>query len=408
MGLHPFVWSLVGWLLCGSVLLSAQSRRDLEDKRRDLQREISATNELLETNQRNQTAALNRYLTLQSQIKRRRELIQTLRTEIEYAERSIGRSSEVVEALKRDVVLLREEYGEALRVAYRKKLQRSNWLFLLSAGSLNEGFRRWQYLRQYDRNRRRQAQLIVETQRMLNGKMREREARRQEQKILLSEQEQQTVLLAAELRTKNDLLRELEANEDELRAELETQRAEREQLSTAIEREIRAALPRRRAAERDPGAVARANDRPPEGTTDDYDLTEDFLGKFGQLPSPVTNGAVIRYFGEQSHPTLPYIKLQNNGIDIQTGTGEEVRAVLEGKVIGVQDVPAGGKMVLVRHGEFFTVYSNLSRVFVKKNERVQSRQKLGLVATDRRSGTAELHFEVWRNKVRLNPIEWLE
>ena len=399
-----------GLLLVLLLLVSSafgQTRKELEAKRRALQREIAVTNELLEKNQQNRTAALNRYITLQKQIKRRRELIETLRTEIDYAERSIGRAGEVTKALQRDVELLREEYGEALRVAYRKKLQRSNWLLLYSAGSLNEGFRRWQYLRQYDRNRRRQAELIAETQQMLNGKIREREAKRQEQKLLLAEQENQTVLLAAEMKTKNRLLEELKENEGTLRADLEAKNAANEQLSAAIETEIRKALPLRRKRQTDRTAVTRANERPLDNSTMDYDLTSDFVSKKGKLPYPVRSGMVVRRYGEQAHPTLRNIQMPSNGIDIQTSIGEEARAIFEGRVLSVQDVPTGGKMVLLRHGEFFSVYSNLSQVFVQRGEAVNSRQKLGLVATDPQSGTAELHFELWRNKERVNPTQWI-
>jgi len=136
-------------------------------------------------------------------------------------------------------------------------------------------------------------------------------------------------------------------------------------------------------------------------------LTSVFNGSRGQLPWPVASGVITSYFGKQAHPTLKKIQITNNGIDIQTQQNATVKAVFQGEVVGTQFIPGHHYMVILRHGNYYTVYSNLENILVKRGETVNMQQALGQVAIDGKSGKSEVHFEVWRDKVRLNPTDWV-
>lgn len=387
-------------LLCLLVIpLTGQNRKELVDKRKRLMQEIQQTETLLHETQENKAAALDRYFALQNQIRRRQQLINTLQAEINYANESIDRSREVLESLRQDVDRLKEEYTTMLRVAFRHRLSKSFIAFLFSAENLNDAFRRWQYIRQYDRFRRRQAKLILETQSMLTVKTEHLESRRNEKQQLLSSEQHQKSQLNRELANKDKLLKNLKSDESKLVAELENQRKAHEQLNSAIEEVIREEMARKRKASRTPDALAASNTESPAALVSG----SNFQGRKGALPWPVADGEISREFGTQPHPTIKSVQITNNGIDIRTAPTSTVHAVFAGKVAGTQFIPGYQYMVIMQHGQYYTVYSNLEEIYVKRGDMLKAEQALGRVNRQK----PEVHFEVWREKERLNPVHWV-
>ncbi len=367
------------------------------EKRERLKREIEKTQRQLEETQENKEAALERYFALQNQIQRRQQLINTLQTEINYANESIERSHQVLDALNGDIDRLKTEYATMLRVAYRHRLNKSMLAFLFSANSLNDAFRRWQYIRQYDRFRNRQADLILETQEMLISKTEQLEQRRTEKEGLLSSEQKQKIILNRELADKDKLLENLKSNESQLVADLERQRQARDQLIAAIETIIRKEMERSKAEARQPNALTASNSEAAAA------LAGDFIRNKGRLPWPVENGRITRQFGTQPHPVINTIQITNNGIDIETDPRSEVHTVFKGRVAGTQFIPGYQYMVIIQHGEYYTVYSNLEEIYVKRGDQLEARMPLGRVGQQKN----EMHFEVWREKQRLNPVHWV-
>lgn len=374
-----------------------QNRKELVEKRERLKREIEKTQRQLEETQENKEAALERYFALQNQIQRRQQLINTLQTEINYANESIERSHQVLDALNGDIDRLKTEYATMLRVAYRHRLNKSMLAFLFSANSLNDAFRRWQYIRQYDRFRNRQADLILETQEMLISKTEQLEQRRTEKEGLLSSEQKQKIILNRELADKDKLLENLKSNESQLVADLERQRQARDQLIAAIETIIRKEMERSKAEARQPNALTASNSEAAAA------LAGDFIRNKGRLPWPVENGRITRQFGTQPHPVINTIQITNNGIDIETDPRSEVHTVFKGRVAGTQFIPGYQYMVIIQHGEYYTVYSNLEEIYVKRGDQLEARMPLGRVGQQKN----EMHFEVWREKQRLNPVHWV-
>lgn len=410
----------------------AQSRKDLEDKRRKLIEEIDQTNTRLSAKRKDKNAALQVFLTLQSQVKKREQLINNLQQEITFNEASIERTNEVLLALQGDVERLKQEYLQTLRLALRHKLNQSYVVFLLSADSFNTAIRRWQYIRQYQRYRKRQALLIAETQNTLRDKTIQLERRIREKEKLLGGVEQQKQSLSAELQDKDKALKNLKADEKVLLKELTDSQKAHNKLNRVIENVIQqemlaqrkkarstealatttpssgatatAALPSTK-TDRNAGKTAAATTGPvATPSTEDVLATGNFSSRRGRLGWPVDQARIVQGFGTFQHPKYKDVKVSNSGLDLGTTPNGKVHAVFDGKVVGAQFINGYQYTVILQHGTYYTVYSNLAAVSIKRGDAVSTGQEIGQVGTER----PEMHFELWRDKQKLNPSTWLE
>ncbi|MEL6656599.1 MAG: peptidoglycan DD-metalloendopeptidase family protein [Bacteroidota bacterium] len=377
-----------------------QSAADLRQKREALQAEIKENTRRLGDTRRNKEAALVQVALLQKQIRNREELIATLQQEIEQTESSIGRTNEVVLALSEDIERLKGEYADLVRAAYRARLQHSWLTFILSSKSFNEAFRRWQYLRQYQRFRSRQAKLIVATQASLASKLSQLERDREDKAILLVTEQNQQTSLGREKNAQDQLLNRLKKNEATILAEIKEQEAAKEELNQAIEKAIAAEMARIRREER---ASRSSGSTPSRTNTTSNAVGGTFAQLKGRLPWPI-DGEITKRFGRQPHPTVKGVEISNNGIDISVSGRSDVAVVADGIVVSTHFVPGYRNMVLVRHGDFYTVYSNLETVSVGSGSELSAGQSIGRISKQ----AGELHFEVWRQKERLNPEKWIQ
>ncbi len=411
---------LTVWL-CLPMAGYGQSKKELEDKRRKLVREIELTDKMLKKTTHTKEATLDRFETLEKQIKQRENLISTLGLEISRAESGMERNNVVIASLGLDVENMKAEYGNMLRTAYRRKTLSNPLLYILSAGSLNQAFRRWLFLRKYDQYRREQASSIAFTQAILAKRSDELEASRRDKETLLVSLQGQQYSLSTELADKEKLLQTLSTDETRLRNELQQKQAAREKLNRAIETVIEGEVRKKVEEARKPIAATSGKkaDKPavtskPEGTENPSDFAPedatslDFKKKMGKLPWPVNDGFVSKGFGRQKHPTIKNIEINNNGIDIRTDEGAQVAAIYDGKVSMVRYMPGTDYTVLLQHGNYYTVYSNLSETTLAEGDVVQARQTIGRVSTSPITGASELHFELWHQKQRLNPATWIK
>ncbi|GAB4258675.1 MAG: peptidoglycan DD-metalloendopeptidase family protein [Saprospiraceae bacterium] len=398
-----FLLVVAAWLSTEVILIAQTSqpltRKELEEKRKRLQQEIKQTTAILNQISKNKQATYHRYQALQEQIAKRLELIGILEEEVDHLSESIERTSGVVEALNGDIDRLKNEYSGMVRHAYRQRLTKSRPLFLLSASSFNNAFQRWQYLRQYDHYRKKQARLIVETEKTLRSKLYMLEQRRSDKEFLLGSARRQSELLSLELEEKDRMLQELQEDELHAKAELRKKERDAQKLNEAIEKIIKEEMERSRSAVASTGSTPNA----PAAES----LSKSFAGNKGRLPWPVKKGFLTGRFGVQQHPTIKSVKISNNGVDISTEKGAEVYAVFDGKVVSVQYIPGFQYVVIIQHGTYYTVYARLEEVKVKKDDTVKTRSVIGVVNTDAIANTTEIHFEVWRDKQRLDPETWI-
>jgi septal ring factor EnvC (AmiA/AmiB activator) len=341
----------------------------------------------------------------------------------------------VITALENDLSHMREEYGQMVRGAFRRKMLTNPLVFIFSAESLNQAFRRWLFLRKYDRLRKEQSRAIAETQEMLRRKMSGlASVKKEKEELLVSLQGQQSTL-SSELAQKDQLLKTLAQDESRLKKELLEKQKTHEALNQAIERIIQEEVQRRLEESRKPRtntapkpSAAKPSASKPSASSNPADsrkepekpaaapeeaakvdaISNNFVRQRGRLPWPVENGIITRPFGRQKHPTIKSVEITNNGIDIRTENGSSVKSVFEGQVAGVQFIPGHDYTVIIQHGDYYTVYSNLSETFVNKGDKVSARQSIGQVSTNPITGSSELHFELWQEKERMNPAIWIK
>ena len=390
-------------LLFQSPFLTGQSREQLQNKRQRLLKEIGKDNELLALNKKDRTVTLDQYYALQRQIRQRQDLVKTLQTEIKLAEKSIARTSHTIQALQEDMDRLEKEYSQMIRQAFRNKMNDDQLLFLFSAKGLADGLKRWTYLKQYEEYRKKQADLILETKMALAEKLSSIESRKKDQEQLLSDAGIQQARLEKELIQNNSILQSLKADERKITKQLNQKKKAHQQLNLTIERIIAREIKERNKV----NAALSDNTDARKKTTGVVTFTGNFQKEKGKLAWPVRKGIVVRHFGKQIHPIHKQVTITNNGIDIRATGNNKVSSIHEGLVAGVQFVPGFKNTLIVQHGNFYSVYSNLESVTVKKGEKVVKGQTLGMAGKSQSNDGQEMHLEIWKGKQRLNPLHWL-
>ena len=418
-------------LICSNQTLNAQNKRaELEQRRQQLLQQIDAKNEALGKTKKEKSAALIQLELLQDQIETREALINTLHETLSETDKIIDRTEGVIISLNEDRERLRVEYGAMLRRAYKMKLPNNGFIYMLSASNFEESYKKWQYFRQYDKFRKRQARLIIETQQALEAKNEFLIQQKKEKESLLGVNEKQKGIISTEKQQKDALVKGLKSTESRLAGELKSAQKQSNKLNAAIENLISIELESRRrlAEERRRKALTEADrlkkGRPKEEKTnvsrsepsrnsnlevltesnENLALSSDFRSNKGRLPPPAI-GSIVRDFGKQK--VLDKVTAVNNGIDIRTASGAEVRAVFGGTVSVVSSIAGLGTVVLIQHGNYYTVYSNLSNVSIQKGQTVSPRQTIGRAAINTVTNEPEVHFEIWLERTQLNPSVWI-
>lgn len=384
--------------------LMGQTREELERNKQNLEQEIRLTNELLIETQKTAEVNLNQLVMLNSQISRRQELLSTIQNEMRLINRRIESLNRNIQALERDLDELKESYSKMIQLAARNSDATQRLMFIFSAESFNQAYLRIRYFQQYSRHRRLQAEKIQETNEQLMTQLLSLEQEQTRQQNLLDRERSEVRDLSAEKASHERTVSELKSKEQELTRQLERQQRAAQELQDAIKRVIEEE--RRRARER-----AEAEGRV---TTDMFALTpeeqllsDEFAGNRGSLPWPLERGVITSHFGDQPHPVLPGIMISNNGVDISTSEGARARAIFDGRVSRVISIPGGFYAIIIRHGEYLSVYSNLSEVFVTNGQTIKTRDELGIVGTNHREAKTYLHLEIWKGNDKQNPALWI-
>ncbi len=383
---------------------NGQSREDLERNRRELQTSIRLTNNLLKETQKTAETGLNQLVILNNQIRKRQSLIKVLNSEIRLINRQIATHNTELEQLKEELKELKDSYAKMIYYAYRNRSSYQRLMFLFSSQDFNQAYLRLRYLQQYARHRQLQAEKISETSEEINTKVAELQNQKTQQQKLLAEERVEMGLLTSEKEQQKNVLEKLRRKETQLKQQLAEHQESVQALDNAIARIIEEE--RRKAEER-----ARAEGRPVSReytlTPEEMELSENFANNKGKLPWPVERGVITAGFGKRNHPVLRGIEIQNNGVDIATVEGAVARAVFDGTVSRVIYVPGSNYSVIVRHGEYLSVYSNLAEVYVQNGERVSTREQIGKVATNAREAKTEVNLQIWHGTNKLNPAAWI-
>lgn len=382
---------------------AGQSKEELQDKKRKLQDEIEYTNNLIEETKKSQSNSMDQLLKLNKKIDARQEIINTIYEEVKLLDRKIEKNKTAIANLEADLQELREEYAKMLYYTYKNRSSYNRLLFLFSSKNFNQAYKRLKYLQQYTSYRKRQAQLIVKTREEINKKIEALEVIRSEKKVLLASLETERQNYSNEKKEQEGILNSLKKKESDLLKDLNRKQRTAEKLQRAIEEIIREEIRKAREAAAKAGSTSKGFPMTPEA----QQLSNNFSANKGKLPWPVAQGVITGRYGTHPHPVLKQIQVKNNGIDISTNAGSTARSIFEGIVSKVLIIPGEGKSVLIRHGEYLSVYSYMSEVYVKAGDKVVTKQELGMLVSENANTKTTIHFELWKGMSTLDPSFWL-
>ncbi|KAF0198369.1 MAG: membrane-bound metallopeptidase [Bacteroidetes bacterium] len=386
-------------------LYGQDKKTQLQQKKAKIEEEINYTNKLLNETKKNKQVSLNQLVLLNKQIGKRQELISTISGEIGTLDKMIGETNDTIIRLTQTIKRLKEEYARMIYFASKNRNAYSRLMFIFSARDFNQAYQRLKYFQQYSSYRKNQVRVIQENQALLNEKIGLLQKQKSYKLSLKKSEETEKQKLTREKNEQDRTIKNLSQKEKELLKKLRDSEKAARKLQKAIEDLIAAEL--RKATE----AAKKSGTKPkPENkfglTPAELQLSSSFAGNKGRLPWPTERGVISSTFGEHPHPVLKGIKTRNNGIDITTSNGESARAVFDGDVTSTMTLPNYNNVVIIRHGEFLTVYSNLDQLYVKKGDKVKIKQKIGNIQADD-SGKTRLHFELWQGKNIQNPESWI-
>ena len=352
------------------------------------------------------TATYSHYLIIQSRITSRLAFIKALDHELQALDNVINQKIASITNLDTELKEIKDEYAKMIYYAYKHRNAYNKMVYVLSAQSFNQSYRRLKYLQHYSDFRRKQAYALQSAKEKLKDELRELQKGRKDKRELLIEQQRQVINLAADRAEAKRMSVELSKRTGYL-AELQSQRFNADKaLETSIEELC--AIPLRDVAKHT-AKDASTNDADIAKRIEEIKIaTQSFKELKGKLRWPTDKGLVSSYFGVQPHPFLKHVNLKNNGIDISTTQESRAKAVFDGVVRRIVAIPGGNQAIVVAHGDYFSVYSNLSVVYVSEGDAVTTGQMLGLIFTDKNEEfDTSLGFQIWYQTEHLNPMHWL-
>ena len=417
--------------------LSAQSSRlikELESKRGELQKQIADTESLLKNTKKDVGSQLNSLASLTGQIEERKRYILAINNDVEALERELSVLERQLRTLQRDLQDKKRKYESSVQYLYRNKSIEEKLMFIFSAKSLGQTYRRLRYVREYATYQRLQGEEILKKQEQIKKKRAELLQVKTAKENLLKEREDEKQKLEDQEKQKREMVANLQKKQKGLQSEINKKRREANQLNARIDKLIAEEIERarKRAAEEarreaaarkkseakegkstsaSPGTETKKKAEPLEAysmSKADRELSGNFVSNRGKLPMPISGPYIITsHYGQYAVEGLRNVKLDNKGIDIQGKPGAQARAIFDGKVAAVFQLN-GLFNVLIRHGTYIAVYCNLSSAAVKSGDTVSTKQAIGQVFSDASdNGRTVLHFQLRKEKDKLNPEPWL-
>ncbi len=418
--------NLIIWSLLFVVFATAQDSKkikNLELQQKTISAEIASINEILKETKRTTNTLLPRIALLDEQIRLQKESIELLNKQIKVLDEDVKEAEEKIDVLDKELAQKKEKYAISLRKMQYNKTSQDKLLFILSAESLSQSYHRLRYLKEYASWQKLQGKEIVGKQEELEKEKQALEITKKEKLALVHSKEAKNLTLQKEEDKKQAEVNELKKTEKSLEADLNKKKKQAEalnrQIEKAIEEEIAAAEKKRIEAEekakKSGKSVQPAEERVAESTggyamtKEERTLSGNFASNKGFLPYPLKGSyKIVGRFGVHQFKDLAKVQLNSNGIDIQTTPNNDALAVFDGVVTSIHPVPGYNNLVMIRHGNYLTIYANLKEVYVKYGSKVAIGQAIGKIFTDTENGNLTiLHFELWKEQTKLNPEGWL-
>lgn len=399
-----FIFLFIGFILS----VSAQSKSELEKQKQENLRKIKEAEKILEQTKHEKEATLGQLSALKNQIKASQELILTINQEMGILDGEITELGTIVSALQSDLDRLKAEYADMVYAGYKANKGFSKLTFLFSASTFNQLFMRLNWLEQYSEARRMQVDQITKVRESLQNQQARVKVKRNEQEELLAQQLAESQKLVTLQERQTQVVSQLNKQENKIQKDIGERKNNLKRLDELIAKLVREEIEKARAeaeaaAKRNNTAKATAVGAVPL-TPEAAAISTSFEGTRTKLLWPVTSGFISTPFGE--HQIYKQVKLESSGVEIQTKENESVRAVFDGQVRRVFFMPGMNNVVMIQHGQYFTVYARLKDVKVEPMQKVKAKDVLGTVYTTN-EGVSELHFEIWKNNQKLDPEQWL-
>ncbi|MBN2273204.1 MAG: peptidoglycan DD-metalloendopeptidase family protein [Bacteroidales bacterium] len=373
-----------------------KKKSELENNRKKTIEEIELTSKLIKDTQAKSKESTHELNLVNHKIKMQNALIKNIEEEIEFVDKQINENNNRISEIENNQEKIKRNYARSIYMTYKNRQKENLLLYVLASENMNQAYKRFRYMQIINLYRRRQINMLKELKGNLDEENRILEERKKEKIELQNQNQRQKDILAKEKGKKKVLVSSLQKKERELRKELE----KKKQIARELEREIERIIQeeRRKSAKGNIYATL---------TKEDKLISDEFGKNYGRLPWPTMQGIIVGKFGEQDHPTIKGIKIRNDGIYIATIKNAEVRSIFKGVVTKVFTIPGANYTVIIRHGNFYTLYHNLNNVRVSAGREVDTKEVIGLVSNDPERNESILHFQVWKETERNDPELWL-
>ena len=397
-----------------------KSKKQLQSEINSLQKEISTANQLLKKTKKDREMTLNEVSILDKKIKQREQLIQNYNEQIAVLDDEINTGQSNIKSLNSDLSKLQKEYAKMIVFANKNRSHYERLGFIFASKNFNQAFRRLRYIREFSDARKVKMDQIAAIERQISSEVEASQQAREEQAAMLKDEKTQQEALQKEKKDLNGQVAKLKKKEGKIQQDIKNKQQQAKKLQKAIDDIIAEEIRKANAeAERKRKEEAKKNASKGKATTTapkekgmaltpaEKTLSSNFVNNKGKLPWPVERGVISSSYGKHASVVSDKVTVTNNGIDIATTEGAQARAVFDGEVASVTKLMGSNTVVIIRHGEYFTVYSNLENVTVKRGDKVKTKQNLGTVHTNKTEDKTELHFELLKEMSRQNPANWL-
>ena len=429
-----FLLSLILLCMTSSMWSQESQQEKLEHRKAQIQQEIRDNERLLQTVKKKEKSAVSVIIVQANKIKLKEKLINTTEKQTKLLGNDMYINQMKINKLNRELVILKEDYAKMILKSYKSRSEQSRAMFILSSNSFLQAYKRAQYMKQYTNYRKMQGDEIKSKSDDLivyNGKLNVQKTAKQ--KLIAENEKERSSLLKAK-QEQEKLVKSIKKDKNKIASEIKKKRQESRTIDRQIDRLVREAIAeanRKAAMERameKAKAEAKAGDTKEEIKTrakaivSSYNavssskitltgeakiLADNFRANRGKLPWPVEKGFVSSAFGDHPHPVISSLMVHNSGVDITTDQGASARAVFSGEVVSVMVLSPVNKAVMIQHGDYFTVYQNLSSVNVSKGDKVSTKQSIGKIRTNGDSGKTVIKFTISQNTTYNNPASWL-
>ena len=391
-----------------TTMAQVDKQKELEEKRQAILNEIQQINSLLFKTKKEEKSVLSQVEDLNQRINASTNLIRVTNQQANLLTRNINENIDKISSLRDELKVMKEDYAAMIQKSYKSKSRQSRVMFLLSSENFLQAYKRVQYMKQYAAYRKKQGEGIKAKTEELQKLNTDLIAQKKTKQKLIAENEIAKNRLTDERKDQQILVATLKKDENKFARQIRKKQKEADKIDKQIDALIKAAIA-------EANKKAKASNKTTTKTTasgfaltaEDKALAASFSSNKGKLPWPVLKGMVVKSYGKHQHPQFPNVTTNSHGVEIATESNAKARAVFEGKIMQIQQIKGANKAVYIQHGDYITVYSNLSTVTVKKGDKVSTKQSIGTVANNPSEGKTILKFYIYRNTTKMNPADWV-